>query len=228
MSAFTVLIIDDEVQIRRALRRALTEDGARVLEAGSGREGVDIAAAELPDVIVLDLALPDMNGAEVCREIRAWFGNPIIVLSANHSDQEKAALLDAGADDYVTKPFSTIELQARIRAQLRRARGSASSPGDGVIVADGVTIDLIKRSVTRDDQPVHLTPIEWKLLRVLLKHRGRTMTHRQLFAETWTGSHGDAQQYLRVHVASLRRKLERDPLHHRLIITEPGVGYRFD
>ena len=228
MSAFTVLIIDDEIQIRRALRRALVEDGARVLEASTGREGVDLAAAERPDVVVLDLALPDMNGAEVCREIRAWFGDPIIVLSANHSDQEKAALLDAGADDYVTKPFSTMELQARIRAQLRRARTSPSSSGDGLIIADGITIDLIKRSVTRDDQPVHLTPIEWKLLRVLLKHRGRTMTHRQLFTETWTGSHGDAQQYLRVHVASLRRKLERDPLHHRLIVTEPGVGYRFD
>lgn len=228
MAASTVLIIDDEVQIRRALRRALVEDGSRVLEAGSGREGIDTAAAQRPDVIVLDLGLPDMNGAEVCREIRAWFGDPIIVLSANHSDQEKATLLDAGADDYVTKPFSTIELQARIRAQLRRARNSQSSAGEGVIVADGVTIDLVKRSVTRDDQPVHLTPIEWKLLRVLLKHRGRTMTHRQLFAETWTGSHGDAQQYLRVHVASLRRKLERDPLHHRLIVTEPGVGYRFD
>jgi|SRR5687768_6784235 len=228
MTGFTVLIIDDEVQIRRAIRRALAEDGAMVLEASSGREGVDLAAAQRPDVIVLDLALPDINGAEVCREIRAWFGAPIIVLSANHSDQEKAALLDAGADDYVTKPFSTIELQARIRAQLRRARTRPSSAGEGLVVADGVTIDLIKRSVMRGDQPVHLTPIEWKLLRVLLKHRGRTMTHRQLFGETWTGSHGDAQQYLRVHVASLRRKLERDPLHHRLIITEPGVGYRFE
>ena len=224
----TILVIDDESQIRRVVRHALESGDTRVLEAESGRQGLDLAAAERPALIVLDLGLPDMPGAEVCRDIRGWSTAPIVVLSARHSDQEKAALLDLGADDYVTKPFSTIELQARVRAQLRRARIAESAEGETRIVADGVVIDLVRRSVSRDDAAVHLTPIEWELLRVLATHAGRTMTHRQLFSLVWTRSHGDAQQYLRVHVASLRRKLERDPVRPRLIITEPGVGYRFE
>jgi two-component system KDP operon response regulator KdpE len=219
-------VIDDEPQIRRVLRNALAAEEIRVLEAASGREGVDLAAAERPDLIVLDLGLPDGPGIDVCREIRAWSIAPVLVLSARHSDQEKAALLDAGADDYVTKPFSTIELLARVRAQLRRAR-MATTEGETGITADGIQIDLVKRAVVRDGTPVHLTPIEWDLLRVLATHAGRTMTHAQLFAQVWARSHGDAQQYLRVHVASLRRKLERDPVRPRVIITEPGVGYRF-
>ena len=226
-TAPTMLVIDDEPQIRRVVRRALEADNARVLEAASGREGLDLAAAERPELIVLDLGLPDMPGADVCRDIRGWSAVPIVVLSARHSDTEKAALLDLGADDYVTKPFSTIELQARIRSHLRRAALSAAGSGDARVEADGVVIDLTRRSVTRDGVPVHLTPIEWELLRVLATHAGRTMTHAQLFAQVWARSHGDAQQYLRVHVASLRRKLERDPVRPRLIITEPGVGYRF-
>ena len=224
----TILVIDDEPQIRRVVRHALESGDTRVLEAESGRQGLDLAAAERPALIVLDLGLPDMPGAEVCRDIRGWSTAPIVVLSARHSDQEKAALLDLGADDYVTKPFSTIELQARVRAQLRRARIAESTEGETRIVADGVVIDLVRRSVSRGEVAVHLTPIEWELLRVLATHAGRTMTHRQLFALVWTRSHGDAQQYLRVHVASLRRKLERDPVRPRLIITEPGVGYRFE
>ena len=224
----TLLVIDDEPQIRRVVRHALESEETRVLEAESGRAGIDLAAAERPALIVLDLGLPDMPGADVCRDIRGWSTAPIVVLSARHSDQEKAALLDLGADDYVTKPFSAIELQARVRAQLRRARLAESSGGEARIAADGIMIDLVKRSVSRDDAPVHLTPIEWELLRVLATHAGRTMTHRQLFALVWTRSHGDAQQYLRVHVANLRRKLERDPVRPRLIITEPGVGYRFE
>jgi two-component system KDP operon response regulator KdpE len=229
MDRLTVLVIDDEPQIRRVVRHALEGDGTRVLEAATGRDGIDLAAAERPDLIVLDLGLPDMAGADVCRDVRGWSTAPIVVLSARHSDDEKAALLDLGADDYVTKPFSTRELQARVRAQLRRARLSERRDGaDSRIEAGGAVIDLVKRSVSRDGLPVHLTPIEWELLRTLATNAGRTMTHRQLFSQVWSRSHGDAQQYLRVHVANLRRKLERDPVRPRVIITEPGVGYRFD
>ena len=206
----------------------LEGEDARVLEAATGREGIDLAAAERPDLIVLDLGLPDMPGAEVCRDVRGWSTAPIVVLSARHSDHEKATLLDLGADDYVTKPFSTVEFLARVRAQLRRARMTAQSSGETTIEADGIAIDLMKRSVSRDGAAIHLTPIEWELLRVLATNAGRTMTHSQLFSRVWARPHGDAQQYLRVHVASLRRKLERDPIRPRLIITEPGVGYRFE
>src|SRR5215211_565285 len=224
----TLLVIDDEPQIRRVVRHALEADNARVLEAASGREGLDLAAAVRPELIVLDLGLPDMAGADVCRDIRGWSAVPIVVLSARHSDAEKAALLDLGADDYVTKPFSTIELQARVRSHLRRAALSATGTGDTRLEVDDVVIDLTRRSVTRDGVPVHLTPIEWELLRVLATNAGRTLTHAQLYSEVWSRSHGDAQQNLRVHVSSLRRKLERDPVRPRLIVTEPGVGYRLE
>jgi two-component system KDP operon response regulator KdpE len=228
MPGLTILVIDDEPQIRRVVRHALEEPSTRVLEAATGRDGLDLAAAQRPDLIVLDLGLPDMAGADVCRDVRGWSTAPILVLSARHSDEEKASLLDLGADDYVTKPFSTRELQARVRAQLRRARLAQSAERNARIQADGVVIDLVKRSVSREAGPVHLTPIEWELLRALALNAGRTMTHRQLFAQVWARQHGDAQQNLRVHVASLRRKLERDPVRPRLIITEPGVGYRFE
>lgn len=228
MPAFTILVIDDEPQIRRVVRNALEQDDARVIEASTGHEGLDIAAAQRPELIILDLGLPDMPGADVCRDIRGWSTAPILVLSARHSDEEKASLLDLGADDYVTKPFSTRELQARVRAQLRRARLGQSEGKSARIDSDGVAIDLVKRSVSRDGTTIHLTPIEWELLRVLATNAGRTMTHRQLFTQVWARQHGDPQQNLRVHVASLRRKLERDPVRPRLIITEPGVGYRFE
>ncbi len=227
MTSPVVLVIDDEPQIRRVVRNAVEHGMGAVLEAGTGREGIDIAAAERPQLVVLDLGLPDMDGAGVCREIRSWSSAPIIVLSARHSPQEKAALLDAGADDYITKPFSTIELQARLRAALRRARLTSQST-DKPIVVDGVTIDLAKPSVTREGRTVHLTKTEWELLRTLARHTGRTMTHRQIFSEVWGNSHGDAQQYLRVHIRSLRRKIENDPVRPRLIVTEPGVGYRLE
>lgn len=228
MPSLAILVIDDELQIRRVVRHALEAGGVRILEAATGREGIDLAAAERPDLIVLDLGLPDVPGADVCREIRGWSAAPIVVLSARHSDQEKAALLDIGADDYVTKPFSTIELQARVRAQLRRAQLAHQAGRGTEIEADTVRIDLVKRSVTRDGQSIHLTPIEWELLRILAINGGRTMTHNQLFGEVWGRAHGNAQQHLRVHVASLRRKLESDPVRPRVIITEPGVGYRFE
>lgn len=228
MGRTTILVVDDEPQIRRVVRRALESEETRVLVAASGQEGIDIAASQRPDLIVLDLGLPDIVGAAVCKEIRVWSTTPIVVLSARHSDQEKAELLDIGADDYITKPFSTVEFQARIRAQLRRARFAPQPDRNARVEANGLLIDLASRSVGRDGVPIHLTPIEWQLLKVLAVNAGRTMTHRQLFTQIWARSHGDAQQYLRVHVASLRRKLERDPIRPRQIITEPGVGYRFE
>jgi two-component system KDP operon response regulator KdpE len=228
VTRLTLLVVDDEPQIRRVVRNALASEDTRVLDAASGSDALDLAAAERPDVVVLDLGLPDMQGIEVCRRLRDWSRAPILVLSARHSDTEKVSLLDAGADDYVTKPFNTTELQARVRALLRRAARGDASAGDTRIVADRLIIDLVARTVTAQGAAVHLTPIEWDLLRTLATQTGRTLTHRQLFAAVWPArSHGDAQQYLRVYVASLRRKLELDPVRPRLIITEPGVGYRF-
>ena len=222
-----VLVIDDEPQIRRVVRNAMEAGIARVVEASTGRAGIDIAAAERPSLIILDLGLPDMEGADACRAIRSWSAVPIIVLSARGSVQEKAALLDAGADDYIAKPFSTIELQARVRAQLRRARLAPAASQTHVVEVDGATIDLATPAIRRDGTVVRLTKTEWQLLRTLMQNAGRTMTHRQLFAAVWGNSYGDAQQYLRVHVRSIRRKIERDPVRPRLIVTEPGVGYRF-
>jgi two-component system, OmpR family, KDP operon response regulator KdpE len=223
----TILIVDDEAPIRRVVRNAVAAHAGRVVEAGTGQEGIDLAAAEQPNLIVLDLGLPDMSGADVCRAIRGWSAAPIVVLSARHSDDEKVALLDAGADDYVTKPFSTAELQARIGAHLRRVALATVAAGSPRVELDGLVIDLTQRSVTFNSKRVHLTPIEWELLRVLVANQGRTLTHAQLFSQVWKRGEGDAQQNLRVHVASLRRKLEQDPVRPRFIHTEPGVGYRF-
>jgi two-component system KDP operon response regulator KdpE len=228
MKGRTILVIDDEPQIRRALRNALADDGMRVLEAATGRDGLDIAAAERPDLVILDLGLPDMPGRAVCADLRAWSEAPVLVLSARHSEQEKAALLDAGADDYVTKPFSPIELLARVRALLRRAARGEAGAADGRIVAGDLVMDLVARTVTVRGAIVHLTPIEWELLKVLAAHAGRTLTHQQLFSRVWAGREaGDAQQHLRVHVAHLRRKIELDPVRPAFIVTEAGVGYRF-
>jgi two-component system KDP operon response regulator KdpE len=221
----TILIIDDEPQIRRVVRNAFPDAGAKVIEAATGSEGIDQAAAQRPDLIILDLGLPDITGADVCREIRRWSGAPILVLSARHSDEEKVSLLDAGADDYVTKPFSTPELLARVRALLRRVPGST---GGGQVVIGDLVLDPAAHTVTRSAQLLRLTRTEWELLRQLMTHAGRVLTHQQLFRSVWSGrSFGDAQQYLRVYVARLRRKLEPDPLRPEYIHTEPGVGYRF-
>jgi two-component system, OmpR family, KDP operon response regulator KdpE len=224
-----ILVIDDEPQIRRLVRNALAELDYRVSEASSCRTGLDLAASERPALIVLDLGLPDGDGLDVCRDLRGFTHVPIIVLSARHSDREKEALLDAGADDYVTKPFSTLELRARIKAQLRRAaRSGAAGNQEAVVQVNGVTIDLVARTVKRDGVEIHLTPTEWSLLRVFVAHPGQTLTHSQLFTAVWHDGAGDAQQYLRVYVGQLRRKLEVDPVRPRLIRTEPAVGYRFD
>jgi two-component system KDP operon response regulator KdpE len=228
MQGDIVLVVDDEPQIRRVVRNALAGENARVIEASTGRDAIDLAAAERPSILILDLGLPDLPGIEVCREVRAWSSAPIIVLSARHSDQEKVALLDAGADDYITKPFSPSELQARVRAQLRRARLAPAAGPAQVITIGGLVIDPVKPSLKKDDVVVHLTKTEWELLRTLLKHAGRTLTHRQLFHAVWGNSSGDMQQYLRVHIRSVRRKIEADPVRPQLIVTEPGVGYRFE
>lgn len=223
----TLLVIDDEPQIRRVVRNAFKDNAARVLEAATGAEGIDLAAAEHPDLIILDLGLPDVVGVDVCREIRKWSAAPILVLSARHSDEEKVTLLDAGADDYVTKPFSTLELQARARALLRRMAGPGRAEDSRVEIGD-LVLDIDARSLTRAGETIHLTPIEWDLLRVLMTNAGRTLTHQHLFTQVWSGrKFGDAQQYLRVYVAHLRRKIEADTLRPRYILTEPGVGYRF-
>ena len=224
--AHAVLVIDDEPQIRRVVRNALQAIAGRVIEASTAREGMDLAAAEQPALVVLDLGLPDLDGIEVCKDLRSFTTAPIIVLSARHGEREKAALLDAGADDYMTKPFGTLELQARVRAQLRRA--AAATTGSSRVVNGDLVIDLARRVVTRGDHEVHLTPTEWGLLRAFIASAGQTLTHNQLFRKVWGGSAGDAQQYLRVYVGQLRRKLEPDPVRPKLIRTEPGVGYRFD
>ena len=220
-----ILVIEDEPQIRRVVRNALAAVDVRVIEAANGREGIDRAAAERPDLIVLDLGLPDVAGISVCTEIRKWSSAAIVVLSARHSESEKVALLDAGADDYVTKPFSAAELSARVRAQLRRAR--AVPPAQAQVTVGDLAVDVAARVVTRNGAEVHLTPTEWDLLRVFIAHSGRTLTHAQLFREVWRRGGGDAQAYLRVHIANLRRKIEVDPVRPGLILTEPGVGYRF-
>lgn len=222
------LVVDDEPQIRRAVARALESEFDQLLEAATAEEAVALAAARRPDLVVLDLALPDRPGLWVCAELRKWTSVPIIVLSAIHSETEKIRLLNEGADDYVTKPFHPGELLARVQAQRRRAQ-SAAVPGEGAAVTVGdLVIDTAARTVKRDGADVHLTPTEWDLLRAFLRHAGRTVTHTQLFRAVWAASSGDPQQYLRVYVASLRRKLEPDAVRPRLIITEPGVGYRLD
>ena len=222
-----ILVIDDEPQIRRAVRNALAALPARILEAATGAEGLDIAASERPALIVLDLGLPDMSGADVCRDLRAWSAAPVLVLSARHAEDEKVALLDAGADDYVTKPFATAELRARVRALLRRSRGEGGA-ADTHLTAGALVMDLRARTLTRAGAEVHLTPTEWGLLETMMTHAGRTLTHQFLYTAVWSGRpYGDAQQHLRVHVAHLRRKIGDDPVRPRHIVTEAGVGYRF-
>ena len=193
MSEATILVIDDEPQIRAVVRNALAGDAVRVIEAATGREGIDRAAAERPHLIVLDLGLPDVPGISVCAEVRKWSSVPIVVLSARHSEHEKVSLLDAGADDYMTKPFGTAELQARVRAQLRRSRGVPRPGGAGPLEVEDLTIDLGRRVLTRGGAEIHLTPTEWDLLRAFVAHAGGTMTHEQLFRAVWGRGGGDAQ-----------------------------------
>jgi two-component system KDP operon response regulator KdpE len=218
-----VLVCDDEPQILRALRVILREAGFEAVPAETGEEALDLAAVRRPAAAVIDLVLPDIDGVEVCRRLREWSEMPIIVLSAVGDEDAKVRALAAGADDYVTKPFGTDELLARLRAVLRRSADAGGSP---VLTIGELTIDLQDRRVLRDGTDVHLTPIEFDLLRVLAQHHGRLVTQRHLLKEVWGPQYGEETHYLRVHIAHIRAKLERDPSRPRYLITEPGVGYR--
>jgi two-component system KDP operon response regulator KdpE len=219
-----ILVVDDEPQILRALKVILREAGYEVLEAATLEEALDRAAVRPPDGAIVDLVLPDGSGVDLCRRLREWSQMPIIVLSAVDEEDMKVQALQAGADDYVTKPFGPRELVARLEAALRRTGGAPDEP---VIEADGLSIDLAARVVLRDGAAVHLTPIEFDLLRHLARNRGRLLTHRALLVEVWGPGYADDTAVLRTHVANLRRKIERGDGPPRLIRTDPGVGYRF-
>jgi two-component system KDP operon response regulator KdpE len=222
----TILIIEDEAHIRAVVRDAAADLAHRWLEAATGVDGISLCAIERPDLVILDLGLPDMDGIAVCLSIRRSSTVPVVILSARHDEDEKARLLDAGADDYVTKPFGPIEFKARLRAQLRRA--AAGSATSGLLVFGDLEIDLDRRQVSRAGITIHLTPTEWAVLVVLASHAGKTLTHRQIFDAAWKNAYGDAQHYLRVYITHLRRKVEVDQCLPRHIITDPGVGYRFE
>jgi len=216
------LIVDDESPIRRLLRLALEPQGYRVFEADAGQLGLQEAAARRPDVIILDLGLPDMDGIAVLRRLREWSQTPVLVLTVRDREADKVAALDAGADDYLTKPFGTAELLARLRAVQRRAPESQEEP---VFVSGGLTMDLAARTVTIDKQEVHLTATEYALMRELVRHAGKVVTHKQLLRAVWGPNAEEQSQYLRVYITHLRKKLETDP-KVKFIRTEPGIGYR--
>ena len=218
-----VLVVDDEPQIVRGLRVVLRNAGFQVDSAATKEEALDLLAHRPPDAVLLDLVLPDGSGVDVTREVRTWSNVPIVVVSAVGDEREKVRALDAGADDYVMKPFGSDELTARLRAVLRR---SADAGGEPAITVGELTVDLPARRVTRAGAEVHLTPIEFDLLRVLAQNRGRLVTHRQLLHEVWGPAYDVETHYLRVHVAHIRQKIEADPSRPRLLVTEPGVGYR--
>jgi two-component system, OmpR family, KDP operon response regulator KdpE len=219
-----VLVVDDEEPILRALRINLTARQYQVSTAADGTSGLAAMARDRPDVLILDLGLPDMDGTDVIRGVRGWTSAPIIVLSAWGQENQKVAALDAGADDYVTKPFGMDELLARLRAAVRRA---SPGPDEPVVVTPDFTVDLAAKRVTRDGGDVRLTPTEWQMLEVLVRSSGRLVTQRQLLTEVWGPGYQNEANYLRVYVAQLRRKLEPDPSKPRYLLTEPGMGYRF-
>jgi two-component system, OmpR family, KDP operon response regulator KdpE len=224
MSGERILVCDDEIQILRAVRVILRDAGFEVLTSQSAEEALDVAALKAPDAAILDLILPDGDGIGVTRAIREWSQMPILVLSAVGEESEKVRALEAGADDYVTKPFGPGELVARLHAALRRA-GRGEEP---VLAVNGLEIDVAGHRVLRDGQEIHLTPIEFDLLRVLARNPGRLMTHRALLGEVWGHAYEDDTHTLRVHIANLRRKIEAEPGSPALIRTDPGVGYRFN
>jgi two-component system KDP operon response regulator KdpE len=220
-----IVAIEDDPQIRRFLRTGLESHGFQVHEAETGGQGVAEAANRKADLVILDLGLPDMDGVEVVKKIREWGSLPVIVLSARATETDKVAALDAGADDYLTKPFGLGELLARIRVALRHAHGATQDKG-GVFSVASLRIDLAQRRIHVDGREVHLTPIEYRLLATLVKHAGKVMTHRQLLNEVWGPGYVERSHYLRVHMAALRHKLEADPARPRFLLTEAGVGYR--
>jgi len=222
-----VLVIEDEAPMRRFLRAALTGHDYRFVEAATAKEGLAQAASRNPDVILLDLGLPDTDGLEVVRQLREWTATPIIVLSARGREQDKVRALDVGADDYLTKPFGVEELLARIRVALRHSSLPPGAVPDPVFEMGELKVDLALRQVFRAGQQVHLTPTEYKLLVALVRHAGKLLTHRQLLQEVWGSNFITQTHYLRIYVMQLRQKIEPDPTRPHLLLTEPGVGYRF-
>ena len=220
-----VVVIEDDRHICRFVRASLESEAMRVTEAQTGQRGLALVAGTRPDLVIVDLGLPDMDGVDVIRQLRGWSAVPVIVLSARSSEKEKVAALDAGADDYLTKPFGVAELMARIRAQLRRQNRTAGAEGSIVRFGD-VVVDLDARVVQRGGEPVHLTPIEYRLLAALARQAGRVITQRQLLQEVWGPSRVDSAHYLRIYMGHLRQKLERDPAQPEHIVTETAVGYR--
>jgi two-component system KDP operon response regulator KdpE len=221
-----VLVVDDEPQVVRFLRATLPAQGYRVIEAANGNQGLVEASTRAPDLILLDLGLPDIDGVEVTRRLREWSRTPIIVLSARGQEDDKIQALDAGADDYLTKPFGTGELLARMRVALRNAARAAGAEGEPVFTVGALNVDLGARRVFVGEEEIHLTRTEYNLLALLVKHAGKVLTHRQLLKEVWgPGSTGESH-YLRVYMGQLRHKLERDPARPRYLLTETGVGYR--
>ena len=221
-----IVVIEDDPQIRRFLRTGLGTHGFEVHEAETGRAGLTAAENRKPDLVILDLGLPDLDGVEVVRRLRGWTALPVIVLSARITEGDKIAALDAGADDYLTKPFSLGELLARIRVALRHANIAARQEPGGMFAVDSLKVDLVHRRVHVGDREVHLTPIEYRLLTVLVRNAGKVLTHRQLLKEVWGPSHVEHNHYLRIYMANLRHKLEADPARPRFLLTEAGVGYR--
>jgi two-component system KDP operon response regulator KdpE len=221
-----VLIVDDELPIRRFLRVSLAGEGYRVVEAATAAEALDQIAAQRPDVVVLDLGLPDRDGVEVIREVREWSPVPIVVLSVRDRESDKVSALEAGADDYLTKPFGVGELMARLRVALRHASVPGGTADEPVFSTGELRIDLARRQVFVAGHEIRLTPIEYKLLALLVKNAGKVLTHRQLLRQVWGPEYGDENHYVRVYVAQLRRKIEADPARPRYLRTESGVGYR--
>jgi two-component system, OmpR family, KDP operon response regulator KdpE len=221
----TILIIEDEESIRRFLRVSLAASGYRLVESATGRDGLLQAATAQPDLIILDLGLPDMDGIDLTRQIREWSKVPIIIVSARGKEQDKVVALDAGADDYLTKPFGVGELLARLRVALRHR--ATTQTGDEPVFQNGdLKVDLARREVTLAGKPLHLTPNEYRLLSILVQHAGRVLTHRQLLKDVWGPGSSQETHYLRVYMNQLRQKIEADPAQPKFLLTEPGVGYR--
>lgn len=221
-----ILVIEDEAPIRRFLKMSLLDHGFAFSEASTGKEGLSKVASERPDLVILDLGLPDTDGLEVTRQVREWSNVPIIVLSAREKENDKVEALDAGADDYLVKPFGIGELMARLRVALRHSNRLSEDQLDSNFSFGDIHIDFAKRQILRNTEEIHLTPIEYKLLNTLVRYSGKVVTHKHLLRETWGGEYSDETQYLRVYMAQLRKKLELDPAQPKYLITEPGVGYR--
>ena len=221
-----VVVIEDEPQIRKFLRATLEGQGYRLFEATTGADGVVEVGSRQPDVVIIDLGLPDMDGLEVIRRVREWTAVPVIVLSARGQERDKVTALDAGADDYMSKPFGASELLARIRVALRHTAGASHEADDAVFKVGELRVDLLHRQVLVGDKEIHLTPIEYKLLTTMVRHAGKVVTHQQLLREVWGPSHTEQAHYARVYMAHLRHKLEVEPARPRYLLTESGVGYR--